>query len=104
MSRQLQHLVAQRGRVRQRLEADPVLGEPGDRQRARDRSERDDQLVVGELDALTVDPLHRERPRCGSAPVTLPITSSVRRSCERSGTTTWRGSSVAPAAPGSSGV
>ena len=42
--------------------------------------------------------------RAGSAPVTCPITSSVRRSCDRSGTTTWRGSSVAPAAPGSSGV
>ncbi len=35
--------------LRQRLEADGVLGEPGDRQRPRHRSERDDELVVEEL-------------------------------------------------------
>ncbi len=42
--------------------------------------------------------------RAGSAPSTRPTISSVCRSSLRSETTTWRGSSVAPAAPGKSGV
>src|SRR5204862_69967 len=40
----------------------------------------------------------------GSAPVTWPRSRSVWLRCSRSGTTTWRGSSVPAAAPGSSGV
>ena len=47
--------VAQRDRLRQRLEAERVLGEPGDRQRARGRAERDDQLVVGQLLVAAAD-------------------------------------------------
>ncbi len=100
----VEYLVAQRGGVRERLQADRVLGEPGDRQRARDRAQRDDQLVVGELD--------RARRRCAAPTACAGGVGAAHagrsevgaRSCERSGTTTWRGSSVEPAAPGSSGV
>ena len=60
-------MVAQPDRVREALEADRVLVEARDRQHARDRSERDDQLVVAKL---VLDPLlvaHRDRAARGVA-------------------------------------
>ena len=39
-----------------------------------------------------------------SKPVARPMSSRVRRSTRRSGTTTWRGSMVPEAASGSGGV
>ena len=48
ISRFQQRAVAHRDRVRQRLEAEAVLREAGHGQHARDRPERDDQLVVVE--------------------------------------------------------
>ena len=44
-----QDVVAQRDRLGQRLEAARVLGEARDRQRAADRADGDDELVVGEV-------------------------------------------------------
>ena len=46
----LQHLVAQGGGVGERLQADPALGQAGDRQAARHRAQRDQELIVGELE------------------------------------------------------
>jgi hypothetical protein len=63
--------VAQRDRLRQRLEADRVLREPGDRQRARGRAERDDELVVVRVSlAPSGERIVTSRSR-GSAPSTL---------------------------------
>ena len=42
-----------------------MLGETGNGQRPRDRSQSDDQLVVGQLDRLAVDPLDHEPPPGG---------------------------------------
>ena len=57
----LDHVVAQPDRVGEALEADRVLGEAGHRQHPRDRAEREQQLVVGQL--------ARSRPRgCAARP------------------------------------
>ena len=45
----LDHVVAQPDRVGEALEADRVLVEARDRQRARDRADGDEELVVAEL-------------------------------------------------------
>jgi hypothetical protein len=58
-----EHAIAQQDGVRERLQPARVLREPGDGQRARDRAERDDELVIRELDRLAVDPAHGARPR-----------------------------------------
>ena len=50
-------MVSQRDRVGERLEAAPVLGEPRDRQRARDGAEGDDEVRVAQVDE-TVAGLH----------------------------------------------
>ena len=46
----VQHAVAQRDCVREVLEADPVLAQPGHRESARDSAQRDHQALVGDLD------------------------------------------------------
>jgi hypothetical protein len=46
----LEHVVAQVDRVGKGLEADAVLGQAGDRQRARDRAERDHEVLVVEVE------------------------------------------------------
>ena len=51
----LQHVVAQVDGVGQVLEAECVIGEPRDRERARDRPERDDEVAVADVH----DPLER---------------------------------------------
>ena len=87
--------------VREVLEAERVLAEAGDRERARDRAERDEEVLAAEpvLGALRLDE-HRARlvePR--------PVADDqlrLRRDC-RSGTTTWRGSIVPEAASARSG-
>jgi hypothetical protein len=43
-------VVAERDRVREVLEAHPVLGETRNRQHPRRRAERDNQLLVGDLE------------------------------------------------------
>jgi len=55
-----QDVVAQRDRFGERLEADAVLGETGHRQRAADRADGDDQVVVDELLGLAVQRLDLE--------------------------------------------
>ena len=47
-----QHVVAEMDRVREVLEAETVLGEPGDRQCARERAQREDGPVVVDSDCL----------------------------------------------------
>lgn len=58
----VQHLVAKRGGVGQRLEPNRVFRETGDRQRARDRSKRYEQVVIAKLDRLPVTPVHLDYP------------------------------------------
>jgi hypothetical protein len=45
-----QDVVAEVDRVRERLEAAPVVGEAGDRERPRDGAERDDEVGVAQVD------------------------------------------------------
>ena len=96
-------VVAEVDRSRQRLEAERVLGEPGDRQRARGRAERDHDLGVADVDDVLggLDP-------CEALPVVdrghLAQSSSACGHISRNGTTTWRGSSVPDAASGRIGV
>ena len=99
-----QDAVAERDRVSEVLEADPVLREPGHGKGARRRPEGDDEPLVSDLDrpgqGLDGDGLAaRDRDR-----VIEPRTSSACGHISRSGTTTWRGSSVPEAASGRSGV
>ena len=69
----LDHVVAQPDRVGEALEADRVLGEPGHRQHPRDRAEREQQLVVGQLLDLALVAC-AARPSCasGSWPTIAP--------------------------------
>ena len=97
-------VVAERDRVGEVLEAHPVLGETRDGEDAGARAERDHEPLVADL----------ERPgeRCRRRPLSRLDRGSRRRraassACghiSRSGTTTWRGSSVPDAASGRSGV
>ena len=50
-----QHVVAQRDGLLDVLEADALLGQAGDGQRARDRAEPDDEVVVGHPVRLALD-------------------------------------------------
>jgi hypothetical protein len=80
-----------------------VLGEAGDRERARHGAER--QHEVAPLDRLR--PLVRldgGGARVEIERVTLPRISSACGHISRNGTTQWRGSSVPEAASGRSGV
>ena len=54
-----QDVVAEVDRVREVLEPESVLGEPGDGQRPRHCAERDDELVVPDLIGVAVRPLDR---------------------------------------------
>ena len=67
----VEHLVAQRGGIGERLKAGRVLGQTGNGKCARDRAERNDQLVITDLEALTVDPLHAELRTLGLSPSDL---------------------------------
>ena len=102
--RAAEDVVAEVDRVREVLEAERVLGEAGDRQHARDRAEREHRLLVADLEASRV----RSRPSpsalARSSAVSRPSSSSACGHIIRSGTTTWRGSSVPDAASGRSGV
>ena len=59
----LDHVVAQPDRVGQALEPDRVLVEAGNGQRARDRADGDEELVVADLLVLAL--VRRERQRAG---------------------------------------
>ena len=99
-----QHLVAQADRVGEVLEAERVLAQPRHGRHARDRAERDDEVVV----------LDRERAGLGldvhdaalgvEARRAEPSSRSACGHIARSGTVTCRGSMLPAAASGSSGV
>ena len=59
----LDHVVSQPDRVGEALEADRVLVETGDRQRARDRADGNDELVVAQLLDLAVVGVELDRAR-----------------------------------------
>ncbi len=63
-----QHVVAELDRVREVLEAEPVLGEPGDRQRARERAQREDGLLVVDGERLGAGLGSSRRAAPGRAP------------------------------------
>ena len=96
--------VAQGDRVGEVLEAHPVLREPGHGEDARPRAERDDEALVADLErpGERLDDDRSSRPDRGST--MSPSSSSACGHISRSGTTTWRGSSVPDAASGRSGV
>ena len=56
----LQHVVAEIDRVCDVLEAEPMLGEPGDRQRAGERAQREDGLLVVDSEGLGAGPDRRD--------------------------------------------
>ena len=99
-----EHVVSQVDRLGHALEPDRVLEQAGDRCGARHRAERDHEGVERE----------RHRPALGSCTATVraarstasarPSTSRARGHITRTGTTTWRGSTVPEAASGRSGV
>ncbi len=55
-----QHVVAEVNRVCEVLEAERVLGEPGNGQRPRHGTERDDEVLVVELVGAAFRPLDRD--------------------------------------------
>jgi hypothetical protein len=57
-----QHVVAQEDGLADGLERDALLGEPGDRERARDRAGRDDEHVEAERRDVAVGQLDRDLP------------------------------------------
>ncbi len=72
-----QHLVAQGGRVRQRLQADRMLCQAGHGKRSGHRPEGDEQVVVAELELLTVDATGGQRAR-GRIATRHPADQEVR--------------------------
>ena len=100
-----QRAVAQRDRLGQRLEADRVLGEPGDGQRARHRAEREHELVVAQCaprgrractsGARSARGRGRAPSRAGRPPSRAPRAAGRRRGVARA---------CPAAAPGRSGV
>ena len=85
------------------LKAEPVLGEPGDRKRACDCAQRDDELLVVDLNV----PGGRLDSNESLLFVEADDASSRSSACGHiigSGTTTCLGSSVPDAASGSIGV
>ena len=97
-------VVAEVDRLGQGLEPEPVLGQARDRKRPRDGPERDDELVVGDVDLLLVGDDANGACASSSRAVARPRSSSAWGHITRSGTTAWRGSSVPEAASGSIGV
>ena len=65
MSRQLRTWLRSAVASESDFKPDRVLGQTGDRQRPRDRAERDDQLVVVELELLAVDAARTPSVACG---------------------------------------
>ena len=61
----LDHVVAEPDRVGEALEADRVLGQARHRQHPRDRAEREQQLVVGQLLGLAVAGAQLDRRAAG---------------------------------------
>ena len=55
-----EHVVPQVDRVREILEAHRVLGEARHRERARHGAEREDEVLVGELERAGAGRLHRD--------------------------------------------
>ena len=95
-------MVAERDRVGEVVEAESVLRETRNGQRARDRAEGEHQPVVVHLEGPGVR-LDRHRARSFVEGGRRADDELDRGHIIRSGTTTWRGSSVAEAASASSG-
>jgi hypothetical protein len=96
-------VVAQLDGVGEVLERQRVVGKPGDRQGARDGAERDHEVLVADRERpATVSTSTRLRSKSNST--ARPSTRSECGHIARSGTTTWRGSSVPEAASGRNAV
>jgi hypothetical protein len=89
-----QDMVAEVDRIGEGLEAERVIGETGNRQRARDRAERDDDVLEA----------HGHHVVLGLDTRAALLRVEGGRAAEDQLTTTWRGSSVPDAASGSIGV
>lgn len=98
-----EHLVAQFDGLLDALEAQRDVREARDRQRAGDRAGREHQHVVAELVGSPTDGAIVAILRAWEIALTRPVTMRAPRRMRRSGTTTWRGSTLPAAASGRNG-